>query len=108
MPYLSKSWVDQCLILFQYADHYFQAVNSQNINAIYSMISNSYLDASYSLSDKSIILKAREISRYYLSRVKSEPSEYRVVALNISRVNLISQAFLLTIWKIMRATVGFS
>lgn len=86
MPYLSKSWVDQCLILFQYADHYFQAVNSQNINAIYSMISNSYLDASYSLSDKSIILKAREISRYYLSRVKSEPSEYRVVALNISRV----------------------
>ena len=89
LAYLSKDWVDQCLILYQYADHYFQAVNSQNINAIYSMISNSYLSASYSLSDKSILIKAREISRYYLARVKSEQGEYRVVTLDISRVDFV-------------------
>lgn len=92
--YLSAEWVRQCVELYRFSELYFSALQDQNVDAVYSMIRNSFYDREYSLSDATIRLKAREMCRFYLLRVKTDFDEYRISCIDITNITFDQQGVL--------------
>lgn len=84
--YLDADWVRQCIELYRFSKLYYTAVQNQNTDAVYSMLQNSYHDRDYSFSNETIRLKARELSRFYLLRVKAEFEQYQMTVADISSI----------------------
>lgn len=84
--YLSEEWVTQCLELYDFSELYFSSIQSQNVDAVYSLIADSYVGRDYTFSPETIRLKVEEMCRYYLLRVMPEFAEYRVCSVDISGI----------------------
>ena len=92
--YLSSEWVRQCTELYRFSELYFRALQDQNVDAVYSMMQNSYQNRNYSFSGATIRLKAQEMCRFYLLRVKAEFDDYRINALDITKIVFDQQGVL--------------
>ncbi|MBN1891240.1 MAG: hypothetical protein JW780_00510 [Clostridiales bacterium] len=92
--YLSAEWVRQCIELYRFSELYFSALQNQNVDAVYSMIRDSFYDRDYSLSDTTIRLKAQEMCRFYLLRVKTDFNEYRISSFDITKITFDQQGVL--------------
>jgi hypothetical protein len=84
--YLSEEWVTQCLELYDFSELYFNSIQAQNVDAVYSLIAESFVGRDYTFSQQTILLKVEEMCRYYLLRVMPEFEEYRVRSIDISGI----------------------
>lgn len=84
--YLSEEWVMQCLELYDFSELYFNSIQTQNVDAVYSLIEESFVGRDYTFSPQTIRLKVEEMCRYYLLRVMPEFEEYRVRSIDISGI----------------------
>jgi hypothetical protein len=84
--YLSSEWARQCVEMYRFSELYFTALQDQNADAVYSMLQNSYHDRDYSFSNSTIRLKAEEMCRFYLLRVKTDFKDYRLTAADITKI----------------------
>ena len=92
--YLSSEWARQCVELYRFSSLYFRALQDQNVDAVYSMLQNSYSNRDYSFSNQTIWLKAQEMCRFYLLRVKTDFTEYRISAADITKIVFDQQGVL--------------
>lgn len=92
--YLSSDWVRLCVELHRFSELYFSAIQDQNVDAVYSMLKNSYQGGMYSFSDPTVRLKAQELCHFYLLRVKAEFSEYPIQSIDISEIVFDQQGVL--------------
>lgn len=85
-PYLSSTWVKECLNIFDFAGMYFTALEKQNSDAVASLINDSQVEAQGGFSSAVINYKARELVQYYHLKVQSPFAEYRLRSLDISQL----------------------
>jgi len=84
--YLSEEWVSQCLELYDFSELYFNSIETQNVDAVYSLIAESYEGRDYTFSPQTIHLKVEEMCRYYLLRVMPEFEDYRIRSVDIAGI----------------------
>ena len=84
--YLSEEWVMQCLELYDFSELYFNSIETQNIDSVYSLIEKSFEGRDYAFSQQTIRLKVEEMCRYYLLRVMPEFEDYRIRSVDISGI----------------------
>ncbi|MBN1775007.1 MAG: hypothetical protein JW817_00930 [Clostridiales bacterium] len=92
--YLSSEWARQCVEMYRFSELYFTSLQDQNADAVYSMLQNSYHDRDYSFSNSTIRLKAEEMCRFYLLRVKTDFREYRMASADITQIVFNQQGVL--------------
>ncbi len=92
--YLSSEWARQCVEMYRFSELYFTALQDQNADAVYSMLQNSYHDRDYSFSNSTIRLKAEEMCRFYLLRVKTDFKDYRMATADITKIVFDQQGVL--------------
>lgn len=96
--YLSEAWVTQCLELYDFSELYFNSIQSQNVDAVYSLIADSFVGREYTFSPQTIRLKVEEMCRFYRLRVTPDFEEYRVRSIDISGIlfeqpNVLDETF---------------
>lgn len=92
--FISSEWARQCVEMYRFSELYFTALQDQNADAVYSMLLNSYRDRDYSFSNETIRLKAEEMCRFYLLRVKKDFADYRMSEADITRIVFDQQGVL--------------
>lgn len=84
--YLSEEWVGKCLELYDFSELYFNSIETQNVDAVYSLIAESFEGRDYTFSSQTIYLKVEEMCRYYLLRVLPEFEGYRIRSVDIAGI----------------------
>lgn len=72
---LSNSWISDTINIYNYAEHYFDMLDEQNVDGVFTLIKPGYESIGY--SDEVIYSKAEALVNYYLINVKSSTSLYQ-------------------------------
>lgn len=84
--YLDTTWVKDCVELYSFSAHYFEAYTNENLTDVISLLS--YMQVSEPLPESRDILKekAAEMIRFYSHNVKSTYREYEVLSIDASNL----------------------
>ena len=73
MPYLSEEWISDVIDLYNYGEHYFEMIDSENDEGLFTLIRPG-LDAEI-FSDEAVRAKAQEVLDYYEISVRNDLSD---------------------------------
>lgn len=79
IPYLSSGWVTSILNIYNYSNHYFTLLDSQNADAVKALLAPGLIGEEY--TDEVIYTKAMQLCEFYRLRVMSNQSEYEITRL---------------------------
>jgi hypothetical protein len=88
-PYLSQTWVQACMDIYDFSALYFQALEEQNEEAVASMINRSQVPLNEAFSDAVIQFKAKELGKFYHVNVKSAFADYQILSFDVSQMTYL-------------------
>ena len=76
----SSSWINQVVSIHNYIEHYFDMLDSQNIEGISTLLEPSLTDDIY--TDQVVRARAECISNYYLLKVRNSSTSFKLLSVN--------------------------
>ena len=105
--YLNRSWAKNCMELYSFSAHYFEAYANENLTDVISLLSYTQVKEPLPGSRDILKEKAREMIRFYSHNVKSTYDDYEIVSVDASHLVYLQPSVLDSQLQTNRRTVRF-
>ena len=93
--FISNEWITGCILMYQYATLYFQAIDKKNQNAVESLLENSIVpETDGKISSLVIDYKAKGLLDYYQRQVRDQFDQYQMESIDLLQLTYIQPRFL--------------